>query len=141
MHTQTHTHIYTDSHTDKLKRKYNPSMPSWRCNKRIQLDLTPRLRELFFTQKNNHKRNYYIIHKFLFNNRLLLSPILSETRSIQRTQTPSHLWPLTCDVDPMTRSRMLKLSNIMLCFDKCNYLFFVKPCPYLSEKLNIQIMS
>ena len=47
-----------------------------------------------------------------------------KTRSIQRTQTPPRLSPLTCDVDLMTRSRTLKLSKIMLRFDKfCNHSF------------------
>ena len=47
-----------------------------------------------------------------------------ETRSIQRTQTPPRLSPLTCDVDLMTRSRTLKLSKIMLRLDKfCNHSF------------------
>ena len=46
------------------------------------------------------------------------------TRSIQRTQTPPRLSPLTCDVDLMTRSRMLKLSKIMLRLDTfCNHSF------------------
>ena len=36
------------------------------------------------------------------------------TRSIQRTQTPPRLSPLTCDVDLMTRSRTLKLSKILI---------------------------
>ena len=50
--------------------------------------------------------------------------IIITTRSIQRTQTPPRLSPLTCDVDLMTRSRTLKLSKIMLRFDKfCNHSF------------------
>ena len=50
--------------------------------------------------------------------------VISKTRSIQRTQTPPRLSPLTCDVDLMTRSKTLKLSKIMLRFEKlCNHSF------------------
>ena len=59
---------------------------------------------------------------------------IDKTRSIQRTQTPPRLSPMTCDVDLMTRSRTLKLSKIMLRFDKFSLIIhFVKPCLYLSS--------
>ena len=38
---------------------------------------------------------------------------VKKTRSIQRTQTPPRLSPLTCDVDLLTMSRTLMLSSTM----------------------------
>ena len=40
--------------------------------------------------------------------------MMKTTRSIQRTQTPPRLWPLTCDRDILTKSRTLRLTNKML---------------------------
>ena len=55
------------------------------------------------------------------------------TRSIQRTQTPPHLWPLTCDRDLLTRSITLRLSNTMLpCLQIWGSFIFVSTCLYLS---------
>ena len=64
--------------------------------------------------------------KFCKNNKM-------KTRSIQKTQIPPRLWPLSCDRDLLTRSRTLLLSYIMFPYRQmwCSFLF-VNSCLYPS---------